>query len=139
MEARASNAPLATNGLVYQPKMLFVKKKALLWLVMKPDKLVAAILATDYIKNVLVIRAINIPVTAQVTLAVQVLLAAESILNVIALLLILGHRALVNALQLTNTLAPVLTKLVVPVRLAAENIPLVPAQADTSGKTVVAK
>ena len=106
---------------------------------MKPDKLVAAILATDYIKNVFVIRAINIPVTAQVTLAVQVLLAAESIQNVVALLLILGHRALVNALQLTNTLAPVLTKLVVPVRLAAENIPLVPAQADTSGKTVVAK
>ena len=59
MAAKASNAPLATNGLAYPLKNLFVRKKVLLWLAMKPDKPVVAILATDYINNVLAIRATN--------------------------------------------------------------------------------
>ena len=51
---------------------------------MKPDKLVAAILATDYIKNVLVILAINTSVPVPATLVVLAPLAAESILPAFA-------------------------------------------------------
>ena len=74
-----SNAPLATNGLAFPLKNLSVKKKVLLWLVMKPDKPVVAILATDYINNVLAILATNTPAPAPDMPAVPALLAAESI------------------------------------------------------------
>ena len=77
--AKASNAPLATNGLAYPLKNLFVRKKVLLWLAMKSDKPVAAILATDYINNVLAILATNTPAPAPATPVVLVRLAAESI------------------------------------------------------------
>ena len=77
--AKASNAPLATNGLAYPLKNLFVRKKVLLWLAMKPDKPVAAILATDYINNVLAILATNTPARVRATPAVPALPVAANI------------------------------------------------------------
>ena len=107
--ARASNAPLAIGGLAYRPKNLSVRKKVLLWLVMKPDKSAVEILVAGYIKNVPALHPI------------------------------FGTMELVLAILLTNTPAPAPATPAAPTPLAAENTPPVPAPAVMSGKMAVAK
>ena len=67
---------------------------------MKPDKSVEAILATDYINNVLAIRVINTLVPAPVTPVAPAQLAVESILNVNVQVIIVGMVAVVLRLAI---------------------------------------
>ena len=141
MEARASNALSATPGLAYRLKNLFVKKKVLLWLVMEMAKPEVAILATDYINNVLVLRAINTPAPAQATPEVPVPLATASMPNAHAQVVTVGMAAvaLFLAPHLINTLVLVPAMPEAQALLAEVNIQSALVQTAMSGTAAAAR